>query len=507
MTGSQSDGETPPGRSRFLTLVGFNGIAQIAPIVTVLALTPVLISRLGLDRFGIWSLALFALSALTSLDGGVSASLARFFAIYAARSEKSDSVRLLTGSWIVFLILALPLTLASFVLAPILVPLLHIPPGLEVEAVWAFRWLPSLVVLGLASDSVASLLQGNGQFRALAGATCVSVAVFAVAIIVLVQPGAHLSALFVAAALRYVALAVAGLVFARKQLMVRRPLLPSWPTIREVGNYAARMQFAALTNLVNAELDGFVVAAVAPVRYVGLYTIGLQAASGVRSVPLYAFSPLLTRLATTFRREGRSAAAGEFERLEHRWLPSVLGFGVVAVAAIGFAVPIWLGDRYVLSGVTAAILLAGYTVHVSLTGLRTCYVRAIGRPGLEVRYSTVWMVLNALLTVPLALAAGMLGVVSATAGTAALASAYFVVLCRRAESLPLILPGKRWWLVAAVAACVTVAGELAIRRSHVTGFAGLILSGTPALAGLAVIALDGRRRRAADLPFSPSRSS
>jgi hypothetical protein len=98
-------------------------------------------------------------------------------------------------------------------------------------------------------------------------------------------------------------------------------------------------------------------------------------------------------------------------------------------------------------------------------------------------------------------------VVSATAGTAALASAYFVVLCRRAESLPLILPGKRWWLVAAVAACVTVAGELAIRRSHVTGFAGLILSGTPALAGLAVIALDGRRRRAADLPFSPSRSS
>jgi O-antigen/teichoic acid export membrane protein len=498
MTDSQSDAETPPGPSRFLTLVGFNGIAQIAPIVIVLALTPVLISRLGLDRFGIWSLALFALSTLTSLDGGVSASLARFFAIYAARSEKSDSARLLTGSWIVFLALAIPLTLASFVLAPVLVPLLHIPPRLEPEAVWAFRWLPSLAVLGLASDSVAALLQGNGQFRALAGATCVSVGVFGVAVLLLVQPGAHLGALFAAAALRYVALAVTGLIFARKHLTLRRPLLPSRATVREVGSYASRMQFAALGTFVNAELDGFVVAAVAPVRYVGLYTIGLQAASGVRSVPLYAFSPLLTRLATTFRREGRSATAGEFALLEHRWLPSVLGFGVVAVAAIGFAVPIWLGDRYVLSGVTAAILLTGYMVHVAFTGMRTCYVRAIGRPGLEARYSTVWMVLNGLLTVPLALTAGVVGVVSATAGTAALASAYFVVLCRRAEDLPLILPGKRWWLLSFVAACVTIAGELAVRQSGIPGFAGLILSGTPALAGLAVIAVGGRRTKLAD---------
>ena len=54
---------------------------------------------------------------------------------------------------------------------------------------------------------------------------------------------------------------------------------------------------------------------------------------------------------------------------------------MVAIAAIGFSVPIWLGDSYALSGAVAAILLAGYTVHVGLTGMRTCYVRAVGRPG------------------------------------------------------------------------------------------------------------------------------
>jgi hypothetical protein len=43
---------------------------------------------------------------------------------------------------------------------------------------------------------------------------------------------------------------------------------------------------------------------------------------------------------------------------------------------------------------TATILLAGYIVHVGLTGMRTCYVRAVGRRGLETRYSFVWMVTN-----------------------------------------------------------------------------------------------------------------
>ena len=150
--------------------------------------------------------------------------------------------------------------------------------------------------------------------------------------------------------------------------------------------------------------------------------------------------------------------------------------------------------EYVLSGVAAVILLTGYVVHVGFTGMRTCYVRAIGRPGLEARYSTVWTICNALLTVPLALAAGMVGVVAATAATGVVASAYFVALCRRAEGLPLIFPHARWWLLAAFAACVTIAGELAVLRSGVGGFFGLVLTGVPAFVGLGILAAVERRR-------------
>ena len=110
------------------------------------------------------------------------------------------------------------------------------------------------------------------------------------------------------------------------------------------------------------------------------------------------------------RRDGRRVRRAA----RRRWLPSVLGFGIVAVAAIGFSVPIWLGHTYVLSGITAVILLSCYIVHVRLHRCGRVLL-AVGRPGLEARYSTVWPVANGLLTVPLALLAGMLGVRLATA--------------------------------------------------------------------------------------------
>jgi O-antigen/teichoic acid export membrane protein len=475
-------------RSGLAVHIGFNGVAQAAPIVATLAVTPLLLHRLGLDRFGIWSLAIVALSTLTALDGGVSASLTRFFAVYSVSNDRAETGRLALASLLFFGGIGLLLSLIALPLAPAIVGLIHIPAALEDEAILVLRAVPGLVLLALVADGTAALLQGHGRFRALAVTMVSSSAVLVAAILALTHQGASLGPLIVATALRYLTLIVVGLLLAARHVSFRRPFLPSRVTVRELGGYASRMQLTALTSFVNGELDAFVIAAVLPVRYVGLYSVGMQAASGARSLPLYAFTPVLTRLTTTFRREGRAAAAADFERLERRWLPGVLGYGIVAVAAIGVSIPVWLGDRYALGGVVAAVLLAGYVVHVGFTGMRTCYVRAVGRPGLETRYAVVWTIGNALFTVPLALVAGVVGVVSVTAVTALIASLYFVVLCRRAEQLQVILPQRRWWCFAAVAVGVTVAGELAILQTGLHGFLALGLTGVPALVALAIFA-------------------
>jgi O-antigen/teichoic acid export membrane protein len=484
--------------------VGFNGLAQLAPVLVVLALTPLLLDRLGLDRFGIWALTLVALNTLRMLDGGIAASMARFFAMHAARDDRVEAGRLLVGALVALALLGTVLTAVAFELAPWVVRLLHIPARFEAESAELLRWTPALAALALMSESAAALLVGNGRFQALAGAMWSSAAAYAIAIVVLVQPDAPLQMLALVSTARYAVLLASSLVLGARHAVFRWPLLPSRASVREVGRYASRMQLSAVTGFVNSELDALVIAAFLPVRYVGLYQIGLQVASAVRSLPLYAFAPVLTRLTMLFRREGREAARADFERLERRWLPAVSGYGLVGIAAVGFSVAIWLGDGYALSGAVAAVLLAGYTVHVGLTGMRTCYVRAVGRPGLETRCSTMWTVVNLLLTVPLALVAGAVGVVAATAVAGMVASVYFVRLCRRTEGLALFLPPARWRWTVAAAVALTVAGELLLLQTGAGGFVGLALSGAPALLGWSLLAAGMRERLSGRIRASPS---
>src|ERR687891_559993 len=122
--------------------VGFNGLAQLAPVVVVLAITPLLLDRLGLDRYGIWSVALVVLSTLRLLDGGIAASMMRFYAIHAAEDERVDAGRLLVGSLLFLTLVGAVLTAVVLPLAPAIADILDIPAGLEGEATVVLRWVP-----------------------------------------------------------------------------------------------------------------------------------------------------------------------------------------------------------------------------------------------------------------------------------------------------------------------------------------------------------------------------
>jgi O-antigen/teichoic acid export membrane protein len=260
----------------------------------------------------------------------------------------------------------------------------------------------------------------------------------------------------------------------------------------EFGRYATRMQVSSLTAFANGEADALIVGAMLPIRYVGLYAVGYQVATAARSLPLYAFPPMLSRLSAVFARSGADGARTEFTRLQQRWAAPVLGYGVVAGAGIVFAVPAWLGAEYAIAGVVGAVLALGYTTQGALTGVRTCYVRAVARPGLETRYAVLSTIINVALTIPLAYLFGVVGVVSATTVALVIASLYFVRLCT-----PLGLeeraPSRLWLSAIPVALGVVVAGELAIRTTGWLGVPGLLAAGIPVLAGCGVLAMAALR--------------
>lgn len=468
--------------------VGWSGLAHILPLLTQLALTPYFISVLGLDGFGLWSLVLVFLGTITALDGGIGASLARFFAIHAARDEPQEAGRLLLAATAVFVLLSLVVSVLAVGLAQPVAGWLDLAPGLHDQAVEALSWLGLLLLLALLNGSVVALLQANHRFGMLTASTAAAQLAYVVAAFTLLQPGEAVTVLVWVLSIRYVVGIVVGFALARRLVRFRRPLLPRAAERAAFRAYAGRMQLSSMTSLLNGEVDALLVAALLPVRYVGIFAAAHQVASAARSLPLYAFPPILSTFANSFARHGRPGARADFDRIQARWLPLALGYTAVAACAALFAVPIWLGDEFDLAGVVAAILTLGYGLHVALTGMRTCFVRSIGRPGLETRYSVFSTLVNLALTLPLALAFGVVGVVTATSIALTSASLYFAWLCRP-FGIRDRLPHPRWWLAIALAAGVTVLGDLAVRHTGWHGPLAVAVAGIPAVVGLMAIVL------------------
>jgi len=458
------------------------------PMLVQLALTPYFIRVLGLDGFGLWSLILVFLGTLTALDGGIGASLARFFAVHAARDEREASGRLLLTAVVVFALLSVVVSILAIVLAEVVAGWLKLSPELHGQAVEAVRWLGVLLLLALLNGAVVALLQANHRFGRLCASTAAAQLAYVIAALVMLQPGQPGTVLVVVLMTRYVVGVAVGFTLARRLVRFRRPLFSTPPERAAFKAYAGRMQLSSMTSLLNGEVDALLVAALLPLRYVGIFVAAHQVASAARSLPLYAFPPILTTLANSFAKNGLSGARMEFDRIQGRWLPLVLGYTAVAACAALVAVPIWLGDQFKLAGALAAILALGYGIQVALTGIRTCFVRSIGRPGLETRYSVFSTIVNVALTVPFALVFGVVGVVTATAIALTSASLYFAWICRQfgIRDRP---PHPSWLPTIAVAATVTILGALAIRETNWHGPLAAATVGIPALMGLATIVL------------------
>lgn len=489
------DEAPPPAQplgSGLIRHTAWNGVAQLLPSIVGVVLTPVFVHRLGLEAYGVWALTLAVLGVLTSVDGGVGASLVRFFGSHRATQNPRAAAQLFVVALAIATGIGTFSTAVTFAAADWAVEVVNIPPQLVSDAALALRLVGPLVGLALVANVPLALLQAHDRFRAISLITTAATAAYAGAAAMLLVRDPAVRSLLIAFGLRFVVVAVLGTVCARRHLAARRPFFPSRGPILELLRYSASLQVSALLGLVNSQVDALIIAAFLPVRYVGIYAVGFQAAWTARGIALWAMAPVASRLFVDFGLGGREAACRSFLGLNAAWQQTVTVFEVIVAAAIFFAVPVWVGSPILAAAWVAAGLSIGYSVNIT-TAVASSYVRAIGRPKIETLYAAVSVAVNVVLTIPFALMWGIYGVVAATAigtvvGTATLPwfgrRSGVPELSRMISDLPVAKLGG--------AVVLTLAGELLLPYLiTVTGFARLLVVAAPPIVAFCVVV--GRR--------------
>jgi O-antigen/teichoic acid export membrane protein len=392
-----------------------NTLAQSASVIAgylfSFLLAPIMISRLGLEPFGVWAVTGAFATYAGLLDLGIGRSLARFIAVFDAAEEKhriDESVGLgLIATLLVGLVAAGVAALA----APFVADKLGVLDGGEMRivllssvAIWTVNGIDG--VLTAVGIGLRHMVPPNV-------ATTVGVTInFAFSIAAL----ALSSSLVVYALANAAAGAVALLPAALAMRYVWRAPYVAWPSralVKEVLAFSVKNQVGWLAELVNFQTDKVIIALLVDVRAAAIYEIASRVVLAVRSVAVLTVSAMIPTAAARIVEEGREVVGEMYRRYTLRSCAIAFPLYTLVSVTAPFLLIAWLKTSPGDAALLVPFLTLAYLVDMT-TGVGSTISIGAGRPGLPSGNALLVAAANVAFTLALAPPFGLWGVVAGT---------------------------------------------------------------------------------------------
>jgi O-antigen/teichoic acid export membrane protein len=439
--------------------------ARVVSVAVAILMTPYLVSRLGMERFGIWALIAGVTGAMGFLDFSFKGSFTKHLAEAMARKERRN-VDAIISTGLVFYLLFAVATGAALLLAlePIL-DLMNVQGHLRPEArlvllINVFRFLSIQVfsVFGSVCDARQRLDLTNslGVGTLLIG-TALSVW--------WIEWGWGLAGL-AWAQLAAVWLFHLGLIPLAWRLADGFSIGPRHVTldcIKRLFPFGLKLHVSAACGMVNSQLDKFLLTHRSGLAYVGSYELASRAAANIGTFPAFLAVGLLP-LSSHLAAQGRQSELVAVYEKTTRYLcvvgiPLFVFLGVYARDLM----TAWLGHPDPSATAMLTILSAGW-LFSSLSHGMAFVCQGVGRPGMQTVQSALQLVANVVLSVTLMWLIGPLGAPLGTSLALMFGAAYFAVVFHRHMGVDLRTFLRRVALVPTLAAAVAALPAVAIMR-------------------------------------------
>ncbi|MBI2861565.1 MAG: oligosaccharide flippase family protein [Chloroflexi bacterium] len=436
----------------------YSSVGRLWLYVITFVLTPYILNILGAERFGLWALTFAVTSYFSLMDLGVSESFIKFVAEHHTRHEPDEINRVVTTGLVFYVAVATIIAVLGFAAAPWLISLFRISPELESEALFVLRGAFFVICFANAMNVFQGVVSGLQRMDVS------NLSIFAVSfqygtgVLLVLRLGYGLKGLIInqiiMMALNCLLLFLAS--FRLLPTLSLRPRFFGLATLRKLLSYGLKVQAGRVAYLIGGQVDRLLIGYFLPLTTLALYDIAGRLVSGVKTIPLL---PAIALIPAASELDARAdlASLRSFHRRSAKYL--VLLAAPLVFFTFFAATPIlllWVGPGYDPAVWVIRALLVGNFVHL-LTAVGTSVARGMGKPGMEMRYSIVVVVIDVLLGVLLIGNFGFVGVLLATPISLIVGSLYFLAMFHRAigEALPgfvrevLGLPMIASWLAGA----------------------------------------------------------
>jgi O-antigen/teichoic acid export membrane protein len=431
-----------------------------APILVALIAIPQLIHWIGIDRFGVLTLAWAVVGYVGLFDIGLGRALTKLTAEVLGQKRDTELLELFWSSMVLTGLLGLVGMAAFGALAPWLVKhVLKIPGPLVAETLRAFYVLSLSVPLVICAAGLRGFLEAHQRFD-LVNIVRIPLGVFTYAGPLLVLPFSR--SLYPIVTVLTLGRAVASIAYVVLCFHINPQLSKriAWsrektiPLLRSGG-------WMTISNVISSLMvvaDRFVIGALLSVAAVAYYATSFEVVTKVLVIPAAIAGVLFPAFSASYSLEpGRTAML--FQRgTKYTFLilfPILLGIAVFAREGLSA----WLGTNVASHSVRALEWLAAGVLLNGLAQIPFSLVQGIGRPDLTAKLHIMEFLVYAVLLWLLIRGFGIEGAAIAWTIRAALDALALFILSRHLLGIEHIL-GKRAAALGAAALCLMLIGDV-----------------------------------------------
>lgn len=404
----------------------WGGGARLVTLAVGLFITPYLLTRLGVDRFGIWALVTVVTGTVGLFDFSFKSSFIKHLAEAIAKKDDSGVQDILSTGFFVYLVFSIGVALAFVLDGSLLLTLLKIPPRLADEALSVFLIGVAGYLLSGVLSVFPALCDAHQRMDLTNGLGVAALLIGALLTVIAVESGFGLQGVAYAQLAGIAAFYVSS-IFAAKGLAgsIRiSPMRISTRWLKKMFPFGLKLHISSACGIVNRQLDKFLLTRWAGLGFVSSYEIALRMAGNAGTFQPYLAAALLPA-------SSQLEAAGEGERLVAMYRKASKYLFLVGIPPFvylaAYREPVmtaWLGHTEPTAALVLLILAAGYMVN-SLSNAMAFTCQGIGRPGIQTEQSALQLAANVVLSLVLFLMIGPLGAPLGTSLALLAGAAYF----------------------------------------------------------------------------------
>jgi len=391
-------------------------------------LTPYIIYKIGLEKFGVWAISSSIVGFLGLFNLGTSNTYTKYIAEHCATPDVIKINQTVNTGLVINILLGLCMSLVLFFVTPI-INFFKFNPAYFNEVYFVVFVSIVIFIVVFISGVFNSIIEGMQRIDITNKINIFISVLNAVGVIIVLQYGWGLKGLVVNSGIIIVIAIIIRIICSRYlfpslKLSIGFVKLDSF---KKIISYGSKIQVSRIANFVNGQVDKIFLGHFLSVLVVGYYDIGAKLTRLARQI-LLAMYPAIMPAASELNN------TKDQKRLHLLYMRGSKYLSIITIPLLLFVfttAPIiissWMGKGYNASVTVIRFLIVGFCVN-ALTGIGTSIARGIGKPEIETRYTTLVAFSNITLSLILIIKIGLIGALIGTSVSLVIFSVYFMLI-------------------------------------------------------------------------------